>query len=189
MRTEGKIRLLWQMLYHISEQTGIVRFEPRPAAGLDAPVVWAVNGEKLRNYLLPRDCPRVTFFAGPRTGPTDVERFLGASKVVIAFEAAWLDRVRQTRLFCYHLPEEGFKCVDRNAGYFHSTQSVVPAKVEAIDDLLAALVSRGVEIRILPSLWPLHDAVVESTLSYSIIRMRNAALRENGVTLTDGNSA
>jgi hypothetical protein len=176
------------MLYHLSEQSGILRFEPRPEKGFDDPVVWAVNDEKLRNYLLPRDCPRVTFFAGPRTEPGDIERFLGSSAAVVAFEAAWLERVQRARLFCYHLPEETFKCVDRNAGYFHSNQSVVPVKVEVFDDLLGALVSRGVEIRILPSLWPLHDAVVESTLSYSIIRMRNADPRETRLPLSDGRS-
>jgi hypothetical protein len=55
------------MLYHVSENFAISRFVPRPAKGLAEPVVWAVNGVRLRNYLLPRDCPRVTFFAGERT--------------------------------------------------------------------------------------------------------------------------
>jgi hypothetical protein len=167
-----------RMLYHVSEESGIQRFEPRAAAGVDHPVVWAVNGERLRNYLLPRDCPRVTFFAGERTEAADVRRFLGSSPVVVAFEASWLERVRQARLFCYHLPAESFTCVDRCAGYFHCVESIVPGHVEVVDDLLSALASRGVEIRVLPSLWELHDAVVESTLSYSIIRMRNAIPRE-----------
>jgi hypothetical protein len=175
------------MLFHVSEEYGITRFDPRPAPGIEEPVVWAVSGERLRNYLLPRDCPRVTFFAGARTKPDDVERFLGSSSAVVAFEAAWLDRVRQARLFCYHLPEETFKCVDRCAGYFHSTESIVPSHMEVIDDLLTALTSRGVEIRVLPTLWALHDAVVESTLSYSIIRMRNALPREdNSMHANDG---
>ena len=165
------------MLYHVSEESGIERFEPRPAKGADQPVVWAVNGERLQNYLLPRDCPRVTFFAGERTQPADIERFLGSSAAVVAFEASWLERVRRARLFCYHLPPESFNCVDRCAGYFHSKESVVPKHVEIVEDLLSALTSRGVEIGILPSLWALHDAVAASTLGYSIIRMRNAEAR------------
>jgi Family of unknown function (DUF6886) len=32
-------------------------------------------------------------------------------------------------------------------------------------------------LRVMPTLWPLRDAVVASTLQFSIIRMRNAALR------------
>jgi hypothetical protein len=167
------------MLYHVSEECDIARFDPRPAAGVDVPVVWAVNGEKLRNYLLPRDCPRVTFFASSKTEAVDVERFLGASSSVIAFEASWLERVRQARLFCYHLPAASFRCVDECAGYFHSTEAVVPEHVDVIEDLFLALTSRGVEIRILPSLWTLHDAVVKSTLGFSIIRMRNAQPRHS----------
>jgi hypothetical protein len=166
-----------QMVYHISEEAGIGRFEPRRATGVDEPVVWAVDGGRLRNYLLPRDCPRVTFFAGKLTEPADIERFLGSSEAVVAFEASWLERVRRTRLYCYHLPGQSFTCVDQCAGYFHGKESVEPERVEIIDDLLSALTARGVEIRILPSLWALHDAVVESTLSYSIIRMRNARSR------------
>jgi hypothetical protein len=168
------------MLYHASEEPGIERFDPRPATGLDYPVVWAVSEERLRNYLLPRDCPRVTFFAGPKTSPEDIARFLGSSPAVVAIEAGWLDRVRQTRLYCYRLPDESFQCVDRCAGYFHCRESVAPAGVEMIDDPLAAIVSRGVELRLMRSLWELHDAVVASTLSYSIIRMRNATERGAG---------
>jgi hypothetical protein len=165
------------MLYHVSEKSDIARFDPRPAAGLNAPVVWAVNKEKLRNYLLPRDCPRITFFAGSKTEAGDAERFLGSSSAVVAFEASWLERVRRARLFCYHLPADRFKCVDECAGYFHSEESVIPERVEVIEDLLAALTSLGVEIRILPSLWTLHEEVVKSTLGFSIIRMRNAEPR------------
>ncbi|MEN9566251.1 MAG: hypothetical protein RLZZ69_1447, partial [Cyanobacteriota bacterium] len=31
-----------------------------------------------------------------------------------------------------------------------------------------------IELRLLPSLWQLHDAVVNSTLEFSSIRMKNA---------------
>jgi hypothetical protein len=165
------------MLYHLSEEAGIERFDPRPAEGVDHPVVWGISRQRLRNYLLPRDCPRVTFFAGPNTSNEDLERFLGASRAVVAFESTWLERVRRTKLFCYHLPRETFECVDECAGYFHSKTAVVPHRVEVFDDLLGALAREGVEIRVTPSLWGLRDAVVASTLGFSIIRMRNATPR------------
>jgi hypothetical protein len=76
------------MLYRVSEEPGIARFDPRPAVGLDHPVVWAVHEDRLRNYLLPRDCPRVTFFAGPKTFPTDAAKFLGTAACVVAIESA-----------------------------------------------------------------------------------------------------
>ena len=36
---------------------------------------------------------------------------------------------------------------------------------------------RDVELRFVPNLWPLRDAVVASTLQFSLIRMRNALSR------------
>jgi hypothetical protein len=43
--------------------------------------------------------------------------------------------------------------------------------------VLHALRSRRVELRLMPNLWSLHDAVASSTLQFSMIRMRNAAPR------------
>lgn len=168
------------MLFHVSEEPGIERFDPRPSPTVEGAVVWAVNGERLRNYLLPRECPRVTYFAGPSATAADIERLLGSSPAVVAVEAAWLDRIRSTRLFVYSMPEETFECVDQCAGYFQSIKSVTPTKVEIVEDPLAAIIATGAEIRPVLSLWPLHDAIPVSTLSYSIIRMRNAAARTSG---------
>lgn len=165
------------MLFHVSEEPGIVRFEPRASGAVAEPVVWAVDGARLRNYLVPRECPRVTFYAGPDTAPADVERFLGSSPAVVAVEGGWLERLRACRLYCYHLPPETFECIDECAGYFVSRAGVVPARVEVFEDPMSELLRRGVELRLLPSLWPLHDAVAASSLRFSLIRMRNAGPR------------
>ena len=162
------------MLFHVSEESGIDRFEPRPSPYASEPVVWAIDADRLRNYLLPRECPRVTYYAGPETTAADVERFLGASPAVIAVESAWLERLRSCRLYCYSLPPETFECMDECAGYFVSRRPVVPAQVQVVEDVLAALLERGVELRFVPNLWPLREAVVSSTLQFSFIRMRNA---------------
>jgi hypothetical protein len=165
------------MLFHVSEESGIERFEPRASQSADGPVVWAVDADHLRNYLLPRECPRVTYFSGTETTAADVERLLGSSPAVIAVESAWLERLRLCHLYCYHLPPETFECTDECAGYFISRQPVVPTHVRVIDDLLAELLGRGIELRFLPNLWSLRDAVVSSTLRFSMIRMRNALPR------------
>ena len=166
------------MLFHISEERGIERFEPRKSEGSRDPVVWAIDESRLRNYLVPRECPRVAYYAGRETTDRDVEQFLGSSTAVIAIEHEWLERLRSCRLYCYHLPPETFECVDECAGYFVSRAPVVPARVEVFDDPVAELLRRGVALRVVPSLWPLRDAVVASSLKFSIIRMRNALPRE-----------
>ena len=165
------------MLFHISEESGIERFEPRPSEYVSEPVVWAIDADHLRNYLFPRECPRVTYYAGPRTTKADAARFLGTSSAVVAVESGWLERLRCCRLNCYHLPPESFECFDERAGYFVSQLPVAPAFVEVFDDLIAELLRRGVELRFVPNLWFLHDAVAASTLHFSLIRMRNALPR------------
>src|SRR4051794_37972141 len=114
------------MLFHISDQPDIRLFEPRPSKYTAEPVVWAIEDAKLRNYLLPRDCPRVTYFAGTKTSAADAERFLGSSKIVVAFEGAWLDRVRSARLYRYELEDTDFTCFDECAGYFVNREPVLP---------------------------------------------------------------
>jgi hypothetical protein len=166
------------MLFHVSKEPGIERFEPRVSDYTGEPVVWAIEASRVHNYLLPRDCPRVTYYAGPETSAADVQRFLGSSPAVVAVESDWLERLRSCRLYCYHLPPETFECLDECAGYFVSREAVVPARVEVIDDVIAELLKRGVELRFVPELWQLRDAVVASTLQFSIIRMRNALPRE-----------
>jgi hypothetical protein len=165
------------MLFHVSEESGIERFEPRTPEDGGAPLVWAIDAARLRNYLLPRECPRVTYYAGRNTSPADVERFLGSSPAIIAVESGWLERLRSCRLYCYHLPPETFERLDECAGYFVSRAPVVPVFVEVFDDLIGELLRRGIELRFMPSLWSLHDAVADSTLQFSLIRMRNALPR------------
>lgn len=57
------------ILFHISEEFGIARFEPR--ASEYTKELWGIDAEHLRNYLLPREYPRVTYYAGPQTSPAD----------------------------------------------------------------------------------------------------------------------
>lgn len=167
------------MLFHISEESGIGRFEPRACECASGLVVWAIEARRLCNYLLPRECPRVTYYAGAETTATDVERFLGSSPAIVAVENGWLERLRSCRLYCYHMPPATFECLDECAGYFISTVAVVPSRIEVFDDPMAELLRRGVELRFLPNLWSLRDAVVASSLQFSLIRMRNAAPRVN----------
>jgi hypothetical protein len=168
-------RLTGGMLFHMSEEPDIARFEPRASEYATGLVVWAIDERRLCNYLVPRECPRVTYYAGADTTATDVDRFLGSSPAVVAIESGWLERVRSTWLYSYHMPPETFECLDACAGYFVSRVPVVPSRIEVFQDPLGELLVRGVELRVIPNLWSLRDAVVASSLQFSLIRMRNAA--------------
>ena len=143
-------------------------------------MVWAIGEARLHNYLLPRDCPRVTFYAGASTTAADSGRFLRDAANVVAIEQTWVERCRRTTLFVYELDSTAFELEDAVAHYHTSPRAVIPIDVRRIDGPLAALRARGVELRVLPSLWDLHDKVAASTLAFSIIRMRNAAPRLPG---------
>jgi len=168
-----------ERIWHISETSGIERFEPRPDSdGRER--VWAIGESRLHNYLLPRDCPRVTFYAAATTSAADRARFFSVSDTesVVAIERGWLDRVRNTRLYLYQFAPDDFELTDAIAAYWISERTATPVERAVVDDPLAELTRRAVELRVLSSLWPLRDAVVASTLGFSIIRMRYAQPRD-----------
>jgi len=167
-------------LYHISDKSGIKRFDPRPAPSDSAKqkglMVWAIDYDHLHNYLFPRDCPRVTFFASESSDPKDVDRLMGggSAKHVVAVETGWLPEIQKQCLYQYEFDSKGFTLVDEVAGYYISRKPVIPIAEIKIDNILAALLEHDVELRILPSLWKLREAVIKSTLQFSIIRMHKA---------------
>jgi hypothetical protein len=178
------------ILYHFSEDPAIDIFHPRPiptATAYSTPppperaadlLVWAIDEAHAPLYWFPRDCPRVAYWALPTSTPEDLARFFGqtAARRVIAIEATWLARLRETTLYAYHLPPETFapQWEGGGPGYYISHEPVAPLRVEPVGDLLARHAAAGIELRITPSLWPLHRALLPSTLHYSMVRMRNA---------------
>ncbi len=171
-------------LFHVSEEARISVFEPRPVpspdTGVEGLAVWAVDEAHLPNYLLPRDCPRVTFACAQTTSSRDREEFLTGTIAtrVVALESQWFARVEACQLFLYEFPHQTFEIVDAGAGYYISRSPVTPKSVTKINDLVAELLNRNIEVRFLPNLWDLKEAVAASTLEFSIIRFRNASARQ-----------
>lgn len=167
-------------LWHVSEQSDIEvfvpRMPPRADAKGEAPVVWAVDGTRLANYLVPRDCPRVAFHALPGSTEQDRQTFLGfgGARHVVAIESCWLERAARSVLWAYEFPPQGFVCADATAGYFVSSVAVVPISRRRVENPLSELVASGVELRVVPDLRALAARVASSSLAFSCIRMRNA---------------
>jgi hypothetical protein len=80
-------------------------------------------------------------------------------------------------LYLYSFGRHGFELIDDEAAYWVNRNSAKPLMVKQVSDCLAAIVERGVELRVVQNLWPLRDAVVNSTMGFSCIRMRNAQPR------------
>jgi len=165
----------------VSEDPSITRFAPHRAktAATEEPLVWAIDTRHLPLYWFPRECPRCTFWAGPRTTEHDVARFLGGrpERRIHVIEDVWLDRVKKARLYVYRLPTDSFTEDPQTAGYWLSRAVVDPLERLAIDDLIGRHSAAQIALRTVPSLWPLWDEVVASTLEFSAMRLHNARAR------------
>lgn len=165
------------VLWHVSDDPSIARFEPRANERHDSAeaLVWAIDDAHVPAYWFPRECPRGTFWAVPSTSDADVERFLTGDRGrrVHALQADWLDTFRTARLWAYRLPVETFERYERAAGYWVSRAAVEPAGVEELGDLVARHGEAGIELRVVPKLAPLWERVIHSTLEFSGIRLRN----------------
>ena len=171
-------RLIVRRLFHTSEEPELTVFDPRPApSGPDiGSIVWAIDESHLVNYLLPRDCPRVTFRASTQTSAIDRKRFnVPGEEQVVMVERGWWQAITEKVLYLYELPPESFVLHDQDAGYWIAREPVRPLSITMIGNLPAAIQARGGELRVIDRLWDIHDVVAASTLSFSIIRMRNAA--------------
>ena len=99
-------------LFHFSEDPAIKVFEPRPVAvpaerppgqeWLNGPLVWAIDDWHSPMYFFPRDCPRVLLWRRPGATDADLARWWRgdrARRMQAHIEAAWLERLRTTRIY------------------------------------------------------------------------------------------
>ena len=156
-------------LWHFSEDPSLGRFVPRDGK------VWAIDEPNSWLYWFPRDCPRACFWAVEATTNDDVERWLDGDRGrrVAVVETGWLERVRAVKLYAYRMPREPFHIVEDDRFYIASTPVRAIERIE-LGDLLGRHADAGNELRIAPALYPLWDKVIESTLDFSGIRLRNA---------------
>ena len=169
-------------LFHFSESDAITEFRPRAAPaghGLSEPVVWGITEQMRANYLLPRACPRVTFYVTAATTAAHRTRLFcqEGARHVVAVEARWLPTIKAAAIVEYELPPAHFVELDAGAGYYIARAPITPLRKKTITDLPAAIRDCGAELRVVANLWPLWDDVVNSTVQFSMIRMRNAAPR------------
>jgi hypothetical protein len=165
-------------LWHVSDDFGIVRLEPRVSAVTPATeLVWAVDTRHLPLFWFPRECPRGTFWAGERTTDDDVEYFLAGRRDlrVHAVDTDWVDRMRDGRVIAYRVPEETFEPDPVVTGYWRSREGVTPLEAVVITDFVGRHAAAGIELRVVLDLWSVWDRIVASTLEFSGIRLRNIA--------------
>ena len=169
-------------LLHFSEDPNIAVFRPHvPASSPDnQPLVWTVDEEHAPGFWFPRQCPRACCWSIGKP-VTEIGRTLlgmGAGTRMHAIESGWLERMRAAKVYVYRFDPTPFTIHEvPEAGYWATTQTVEPLSVEPIGDLLDLHAKANVELRIVPNLWPIIDAIVASGLEFSISRSKNALPR------------
>jgi uncharacterized protein DUF6886 len=177
---------------HFSEDPAITEFVPHVAATarVSGAFVWAVDAARAPGYWFPRQCPRVLTWPTASSTASDVARIIGPSGVprLHAVEYGWLERMRSVRLYAYRLPAAPFRpFAEPEPARVHARPeptahvAEVPVRplgpAERVGDLFELHEEAGIELRVLPRLWPLWDAIAASTLGFSGIRLRNAQPR------------
>ena len=167
-------------LFHVSEEANIEVFYPRTPERNDLDknigLVWAIDEERLPNFLTPRDCPRVAYHIGKNTSEVDKKRFFTSSSIkhTVIIESDWFNRMKDTTLYLYEFDTSDFELQDEIAGYYISKTPQHPIAKHQVSDLFSALMTRNVEIRIVDNLWDIADIIKSSTLNWSLCRMKNA---------------
>ncbi len=169
-------------LFHFSEDPHITLFRPHVAeTASDAePLVWAIGEDHAPSYWFPRDCPRACCWAGGKPVSKAGLGLLGPTGARLhAIEEGWLDPMRACRLYVYEFGADLFVPRIADAGYWVARREIVPLSVMPVGDLLTRHAEAKIELRIVPNLWPLIDAIASSGLEFSIIRKANAKPRRS----------
>lgn len=176
--TVGLVRPSHGEVLHFSEDPSIESFSPHVAVTARAPqkYVWAVDYERAPGYWFPRTCPRILTWAARDTTDADRELFLGTSGRVHAIEYRWLSIMQSTVLYAYRFAAADFSPLGEPEPHAQvATAAVRPlGPAEKVGSLLAAHEAAGIELRLLPTLWPYWNQVIASTVGFSGIRLRNA---------------
>lgn len=169
-------------MLHFSEDPTITRFVPHvaPTSREAEAYVWAVDAARSPDYWFPRQCPRAMAWVTPATTDGDRDLVLGpgGGRRVHAIEYGWLEALRTVRLYVYRLPADRFRPIGDPPNAQVATEPVVPLGLaEPVGDVVALHEEAGIQLRVLPNLWPFWDVVITTSLGFSGIRLRNARPR------------
>jgi len=129
-------------------------------------------------YWFPRECPRVAIWPFDDGGLAAFQvRFATAAGRIHAIELGWYERMRDAMVYRYEFDANAFEPWQEANGQWITDREVVPRSVAPVGDLIAAHERSGIELRLTPSLWPLHDAALEGRFDFSLVRMHNAQPR------------
>jgi hypothetical protein len=166
-------------LFHFSSESNIEIFRPRVKHNRQdmPPVVWAIDQEHEFTFYFPRNCPRIVVTRTDDMSVEDQAKFFGlsSSNIIITVETHWYNVINEATIYRYTLPGESFKLFDETAGYYISEESIMPVEMKPLDNLIERLIDLNIEVRFTPSLHPLREAILQSTIQdFGIHQFANA---------------
>ncbi len=139
--------------------------------------VWAIHEDKIHNYIVPRECPRIclaqkeAFQFGQLW--TDQDDYL--NKAFLFIPIKWKHQVSKCKLYKYQFNPQNFEVIDPIAGYYVSKKFEIPTSLQKITDCLQVLAALQIGVKFLDDheLNSLKESVVNSTDEFSIIKWDN----------------
>lgn len=115
--------------------------------------------------------------AWPRTPIEQVafrDAFCSAAPRVQAIELRWLAALSTTDLYRYRFDAAAFRPWSEASGQWIADEAIKPLDVERMPDLAQCHVSADIELRAVPSLWPIRDLACSGPWDFSVVRFTNA---------------
>lgn len=166
-------------LFHISEQENIHQFIPRKSKEQwnYNKYVWAISEEKIYNYLLPRDCPRICINVERKSaswfGLTPLVK--ENTNAIIYTPKDWYIKIKNCTLFKYEFSVGNFKLIDSIAGYYVSEKTELPLGIIKINNCLEELEKLKIKFVNVSKeeMVEIKEEVVNNLTDFSIIRWSN----------------
>jgi hypothetical protein len=163
------------VLFHYGEDPRVACFEPHvPRTNPEAAAaVWAIDEARAPLYWFPRNCPRVTVWANDAPQQRHLRQVFGTeSSRVQAAPISWSDAIVGCRLYEYRFSANDFEPWPEAEGQWISHRAVTPSEVVPVGDLLLRHRDANVDLRLVPDLSAMREAVLGSGLPFSIVRYK-----------------
>ena len=166
-------------LYHISEEEDIQYFHPRISKEQwnYENYVWAIDEEKIHNYLLPRECPRICIdLEKIKININWLEKFpIENQKAIVFVPDYWKENILLCTLFKYEFDNSNFKLIDKIAGYYVSRKVEVPIRKFEIKNCEQELTNSNAILITLKraQMLEIKEKVVKDLNDFSIIKWNN----------------
>jgi len=166
-------------LFHISDDKNIEKFIPRESKAIwnYQKYVWSISEDKIQNYLLPRDCPRICLKMNKllTIGYCIEELELKQYENIIFAPESWEKKIENSILYRYEFSSKYFKVIDKIAEYYVSEKVEIPIEVRIINNCFEALGKTKTKLILLEgnSMNKVKENVINNTNEFSIIRWSN----------------